>query len=264
MLCGMWAVVGRSATTTRAESNINHMRVPKSGIDFRLAKAGRAWVGFAHSTFIIIHKWTINRPRNVLISPEQKNEHMYWIMTCSPVLNLYWQQSSYIHIFFPCRASSSPIMTPRLRTRTRNSALSMTSQPNWTVSTNYGMCLIISPMIFSSLSVLDTAGQEEFSAMREQYMRSGEGFLLVFSLADHSSFQVEELYNNYVAERSIINLFSISGNCQVPKTDLARKGSRWVSNVDGGQQVGPGVPTASATGRSSATVPWTGHTVHRV
>lgn len=40
-----------------------------------------------------------------------------------------------------------------------------------------------------SISVLDTAGQEEFSAMREQYMRSGEGFLLVFSLADHSSFQ---------------------------------------------------------------------------
>ena len=32
--------------------------------------------------------------------------------------------------------------------------------------------------------VLDTAGQEEFSAMREQYMRSGEGFLLVFSVTD--------------------------------------------------------------------------------
>lgn len=28
--------------------------------------------------------------------------------------------------------------------------------------------------------------------MREQYMRSGEGFLLVFSVADHSSF--DELY----------------------------------------------------------------------
>lgn len=36
--------------------------------------------------------------------------------------------------------------------------------------------------------VLDTAGQEEFSAMREQYMRSGEGFLLVFSITDLSSF----------------------------------------------------------------------------
>ena len=38
------------------------------------------------------------------------------------------------------------------------------------------------------LIVLDTAGQEEFSAMREQYMRSGEGFLLVYSVADRSSF----------------------------------------------------------------------------
>ena len=39
---------------------------------------------------------------------------------------------------------------------------------------------------------MDTAGQEEFSAMREQYMRSGEGFLLVFSLAERASF--EEIY----------------------------------------------------------------------
>lgn len=42
--------------------------------------------------------------------------------------------------------------------------------------------------LFFLLLVLDTAGQEEFSAMREQYMRSGEGFLLVFSLTDHASF----------------------------------------------------------------------------
>lgn len=41
---------------------------------------------------------------------------------------------------------------------------------------------------FSSFAVLDTAGQEEFSAMREQYMRSGEGFLLVFSVTDRNSF----------------------------------------------------------------------------
>lgn len=36
----------------------------------------------------------------------------------------------------------------------------------------------------AKLDILDTAGQEEFSAMREQYMRSGEGFLLVFSVTD--------------------------------------------------------------------------------
>ena len=39
------------------------------------------------------------------------------------------------------------------------------------------------------MDILDTAGQEEFSAMREQYMRSGEGFLLVFSLSDRRSFE---------------------------------------------------------------------------
>ncbi|KAK3509873.1 hypothetical protein QTP70_018491 [Hemibagrus guttatus] len=39
------------------------------------------------------------------------------------------------------------------------------------------------------LDVLDTAGQEEFSAMREQYMRTGDGFLIVFSVTDKASFE---------------------------------------------------------------------------
>ena len=39
------------------------------------------------------------------------------------------------------------------------------------------------------LDVLDTAGQEEYSAMREQYMRTGEGFLLVYSITSRNSFE---------------------------------------------------------------------------
>ncbi|XP_072029687.1 ras-related protein M-Ras-like isoform X2 [Amphiura filiformis] len=39
------------------------------------------------------------------------------------------------------------------------------------------------------LDVLDTAGQEEFSAMREQYMRTGDGFLLVYSVTDKASYE---------------------------------------------------------------------------
>ncbi|RKP06782.1 ras protein [Thamnocephalis sphaerospora] len=39
------------------------------------------------------------------------------------------------------------------------------------------------------LDVLDTAGQEEYSAMREQYMRSGEGFLLVYSITARNSYE---------------------------------------------------------------------------
>ncbi|RCN29345.1 Ras family protein [Ancylostoma caninum] len=37
------------------------------------------------------------------------------------------------------------------------------------------------------MDVLDTAGQEEFSAMREQYMRNGRGFPLVFSVTERKS-----------------------------------------------------------------------------
>ncbi|KAG1821790.1 ras family-domain-containing protein [Suillus subaureus] len=39
------------------------------------------------------------------------------------------------------------------------------------------------------LDVLDTAGQEEYGAMREQYMRTGEGFLLVYSITSRDSFE---------------------------------------------------------------------------
>lgn len=38
------------------------------------------------------------------------------------------------------------------------------------------------------LDVLDTAGQEEFSTMREQYMRTGDGFLIVYSVTDRASY----------------------------------------------------------------------------
>lgn len=45
---------------------------------------------------------------------------------------------------------------------------------------------------------MDTAGQEEFSAMREQYMRSGDGFLLVFSVADKTSFNEIEKFHKQI------------------------------------------------------------------
>jgi small GTP-binding protein len=40
-----------------------------------------------------------------------------------------------------------------------------------------------------TLDILDTAGQEEYSAMRDQYMRTGQAFILVYSITDPSSFQ---------------------------------------------------------------------------
>jgi GTPase SAR1 family protein len=38
------------------------------------------------------------------------------------------------------------------------------------------------------LDILDTAGQEEYSAMRDQYMQEGEGFVLVYAINNRDSF----------------------------------------------------------------------------
>ncbi|KAG5832037.1 ras-related protein R-Ras isoform X2 [Anguilla rostrata] len=48
------------------------------------------------------------------------------------------------------------------------------------------------------LDILDTAGQEEFGAMREQYMRSGEGFLLAFALNDRGSYNEIQKFHTQI------------------------------------------------------------------
>merc|ERR550525_2062566 len=38
------------------------------------------------------------------------------------------------------------------------------------------------------LDILDTAGQEEFSSMQDQWMRDGQGFLLVYNITSRTSY----------------------------------------------------------------------------
>ena len=42
--------------------------------------------------------------------------------------------------------------------------------------------------IVSMLDILDTAGQEEFSSMQDQWFRTGQGFLCVYSITSKKSF----------------------------------------------------------------------------
>eukprot|EP00300_Choanocystis_sp_HF-7_P008753 c16087_g1_i2.p1 GENE.c16087_g1_i2~~c16087_g1_i2.p1 ORF type:complete len:189 (+),score=32.04 c16087_g1_i2:60-626(+) len=39
------------------------------------------------------------------------------------------------------------------------------------------------------LDILDTAGQDEYSSMQDQWMREGKGFLLVYSITSRSTFE---------------------------------------------------------------------------
>ncbi|KAL8614294.1 hypothetical protein ACOMHN_007632 [Nucella lapillus] len=48
------------------------------------------------------------------------------------------------------------------------------------------------------LDILDTAGQEEYSAMRDQYMRTGEGFLCVFAVNNQKSFEDINQYREQI------------------------------------------------------------------
>ncbi|XP_071849431.1 ras-related protein R-Ras2-like [Apostichopus japonicus] len=68
------------------------------------------------------------------------------------------------------------------------------------------------------LDILDTAGQDEFSAMREQYMRSGEGFLLVFSLTNRTSFDEIFKYHRQilrVKDRDEFPMILVGNKCDL-------------------------------------------------
>jgi len=59
-----------------------------------------------------------------------------------------------------------------------------------TIEDSYKKVCVIDNEV-GELHILDTAGQEAFNAMRESYMRQGEGFLFVYSITSRSS--IEEL-----------------------------------------------------------------------
>ncbi|EOD21810.1 ras family GTPase [Emiliania huxleyi CCMP1516] len=78
------------------------------------------------------------------------------------------------------------------------------------------------------LDVLDTAGQEEYSAMRDQYMRTGQGFALVYSITSRESFEELRAFRNQILR--------VKDRDQVPMVLVGNKvdleGSRAVSQEE--------------------------------
>ncbi|KAG1661801.1 Ras-related protein R-Ras2 [Nymphon striatum] len=78
-----------------------------------------------------------------------------------------------------------------------------------TIEDSYTKQCVIDDVV-AKLDVLDTAGQEEFSAMREQYMRSGEGFLLIFSVDDRNRFELFYSYQELSTQNNFPYYFVIA------------------------------------------------------
>jgi GTPase KRas len=59
------------------------------------------------------------------------------------------------------------------------------------------------------LEIFDTAGQEEYTALRDQWIRDGQGFVLVYSVCSRSSFTRIRKYHRQVskAKESVLSEF---------------------------------------------------------
>jgi len=50
------------------------------------------------------------------------------------------------------------------------------------------------------LDILDTAGQEEYSTMRDQYMRTGQGFLIIYSITNRETFDEVSIFHRQILQ----------------------------------------------------------------
>lgn len=79
------------------------------------------------------------------------------------------------------------------------------------------------------LDVLDTAGQEEYSAMREQYMRTGEGFLLVYAINSKQSFEEITLFQQQilrVKDKDYFPMVVVGNKCDLEsEREVTRQGT---------------------------------------
>jgi len=73
------------------------------------------------------------------------------------------------------------------------------------------------------LDILDTAGQEEYSALRDQWVREGRAFLLVYSCSSRQSFEEINGFRERIAmvnEDQVMPMVLVGNKCDL---DAERK-----------------------------------------
>ncbi|KAJ3129818.1 hypothetical protein HK098_008052 [Nowakowskiella sp. JEL0407] len=86
------------------------------------------------------------------------------------------------------------------------------------------------------IDILDTAGQEEYAAIRDNYYRSGEGFLCVFSILEYESFANTQEFRDQICrvldDESIPfilvgNKLDLANQRKVSTAEAQRKAAEW-------------------------------------
>ncbi|PVU90371.1 hypothetical protein BB559_004663 [Furculomyces boomerangus] len=87
-------------------------------------------------------------------------------------------------------------------------------------------CIVNGQKIY--LDIIDTAGQEEYRPLLTQYIKYGQGFLIVFSLTSKKSFEEAKYFHEQILSSKSSKTFPVVliGN----KSDL--KAQRQVSKID--------------------------------
>jgi len=70
----------------------------------------------------------------------------------------------------------------------------------------------------SMLDILDTAGQEEYESMQDQWFRTGEGFLCMYSITSRKSLsEIERLRNKIlrIKDKSAVPMVLVGNKCDL-------------------------------------------------
>jgi len=88
----------------------------------------------------------------------------------------------------------------------------------------------------AQIDILDTAGQEDYAAIRDNYFRSGEGFLCVFSITEQESFQATADFREQILRVKddenipfllVGNKCDLEGNRKVSQEEANAKAAEW-------------------------------------
>ncbi|KXS12675.1 hypothetical protein M427DRAFT_125501, partial [Gonapodya prolifera JEL478] len=93
-----------------------------------------------------------------------------------------------------------------------------TNEYDPTIEENYRKTITVDG-VQCQVNIVDTAGQQEYTMLRDQHLQSGTGFLLVFALNDRGSFEeVKELRERVlkVKDSKRVPMIIVGNKCDIP------------------------------------------------